>query len=431
MLKEIENEFAGVLDIQGDGNRNSVFSVNDRVVTVTAVEDTDKEFFINKLLYNNVFKNKNHWFYGFAEGQYSIAFLKNGSMSGKHFVPTRECVVGRFFAPLIIKSSIWTGVIIDKFNKMEFVGGVVDIVNYGDSTNIYKIQCNNEEFDLTYLKENDHFVLRFSFNEYKEFDDFEKYYNYAIELLRFCTGRMNVRSDINLYYDDILMNTKIHDGLNNYVDELPKPIGAIYFKDLGDNLPKLFKLLNEEKTMPNLYFLPNDNEKASSIYYFNIADICSSFEIEYECNKIKVDKEIKASAKKLSDKLSKVVDEFECQEEVKEKAKNIINYDLKKFSPTLKEKIDYFYDIYKNEMKKITEDIFRKKTIYTDEEFKRLADELRKMRNKISHSNIKWNEGTNIYEHLKVLIYINILVRAGCKQSDTPLILNNLFYGKF
>ena len=52
--------------------------------------------------------------------------------------------------------------------------------------------------------------------------------------------------------------------------------------DIGDGIVDLFKLLNNDDKMPNLFFLPDSVKDRCSIKYTQVVDICSAIEIEYK-----------------------------------------------------------------------------------------------------------------------------------------------------
>lgn len=53
------------------------------------------------------------------------------------------------------------------------------------------------------------------------------------------------------------------------------------------------------------------------------------------------------------------------------------------------------------------------------------------IRNSTSHAGIVWNEGINIFYHLELIVYLNVLKRAGYLPEERQNILMNLFERKF
>lgn len=105
-----------------------------------------------------------------------------------------------------------------------------------------------------------------------------------------------------------------------------------------------FKLLNEDNTKPYLSFLQKRNKNTNNILYTDVGDLCVSFEREFSFSKIESNEKNKKAAKLLADHLLKIINEMEdCPEEVKTKANNILNLQLKGFTPSSKEKIGYFF----------------------------------------------------------------------------------------
>lgn len=141
---------------------------------------------------------------------------------------------------------------------------------------------------------------------------------------------------------------------------------------------------------------------------------------------------MKEEAGKLADKLLTVIKDYsgnnpKAAEAVKVKAGNILTSNLAGFSPSLKEQIRYFYSRYASEAKAITQpqghDELGIAKFYSDEDFENKISEFVKIRNTASHGGIVWNEGTEIFIHLKLLLYYSVLDRAGFSIKDATDIL--------
>lgn len=187
--------------------------VNENIVTVIPL-DAERRKEIDKLSYPNESNQEDQWLYGLSEDNCCVASIL--------------------------------------FN------------NQSDYTREFDVEVNGEEFKISYsvstadlwmetekvpdLRNSIHSILRFDFKTEHELCDIEKYYSYAMHLFQFCTGRLNVRSEIRLYKKEqnqpILL--RFIDGFNNYADDVLDFTQVIRFQFLNDLFPSLFEILNEE-----------------------------------------------------------------------------------------------------------------------------------------------------------------------------------------
>lgn len=86
---------------------------------------------------------------------------------------------------------------------------------------------------------------------------------------------------------------------------------------------------------------------------------------------------------------------------------------MKKYSPSLKDKI-----------LKLNEHF--NKDIQSSDSFSSKVSDFVQMRNNMSHSGIKFNDGIQIYDKIENLIYYSILHRAGFSIKESKAILPNL-----
>lgn len=478
--KIVEVNFSGMLDLQeiGENKCDSFFNVCDNVVTIIPLTSECRKH-AHILSYNDGSNNKSNWVYGYSEKGYSVAFLKKTALKPSISAPV-DMGTARFYAPIIVQNLVPNGIDLSTFNAIEFRGGIIDIlhiptlmidedyenrsikfVNKDVFTKEYSIKVNGEEIIINYSIDSDelvmnvdkipdlrdaiHSTMRLEFPTEKSLYDIEKYYSYAMNFFQFCAGRLNINFEIRLYkhetYEGRNANpspilVKFQDGFDDYANNIINFTNVIRFQLLGEKLPILFKLLNEDNTKPYLSFLQKRNKNANNILYTDVGDLCVSFEREFSLSKIESNEKNKIAAKLLTDQLLKIINEKEdCPEEVKTKANNILNSQLKGFTPSLKEKIYYFFDEFEQYIKPITEIETRVEfgisKAYKPEEFKKRISKFVDIRNKASHVGIIWNEGVDIFSHLKLLIYLSVFRRAGYSLEDSSTILSWLFSNEF
>ena len=469
MQKSILNNFSGVLNLQGlEEGYDSMFSVNENIVTVIPLDaECRKE--IDKLSYLNKSNQEDQWLYGLSEDNCCVAILKKSQLN-TGFSSGINLGTAKFVTPLIAKNTQVGYVELSKFDSIEFYGGIVDILHTpglaieekyseksilfndkSDYTREFDVEVNGEEFKISYsvstadlwmetgrvpdLRNSIHSILRFDFKTEHELCDIEKYYSYAMHLFQFCTGRLNVRSEIRLYKKEqnqpILL--RFIDSFNDYADDVLNFTQVIRFQFLNDLFPNLFKILNEENTQPYLLFLPQQNKDANSIIYTNVSDVCVAFEREY--NFLKLDSksaaEVEASQSLTAHLIEEIDKAVNCPDTIKTKAKNILNSQLKSFSPSLKEKIVCIYEELIENAKVITDQENQRhhKTceFYEIGKFKEKVNQFVAMRNKASHSGIVWNDGIEIFGDIKLCIYYCVLMRSGFSFEHSAKMLSWLF----
>lgn len=96
--------------------------------------------------------------------------------------------------------------------------------------------------------------------------------------------------------------------------------------------------------------------------------------------------------------------------------------------------IFYIYSSYEKGLKQITE---RTEHInlgisksYTPDAFKQKISHFVDIRNKVAHVGILWNDGIEIYLHLKILIYFSMLKRSSYSLEESTSMISYLF-GRF
>lgn len=468
MQRAISDSFTGFLNLKGEGQGcDSTFNINGNIVTIIPLtDDCLKE--VSQLSYTDGSNDKDHWIYGFAEDNCSVAILKKTRLRGG-FSSGVDLKISKFKTPLILKSTI-TGIVdLKTFDSIEFYGGIVNVLHtpalaikekYSENMIIfneeskfkksYDVEINGEKFEIEYsisfadlnmetgkvpdLRNSVHATLRFKFNREQQLCDFEKYYSYAMNIFQFCTGRLNVRSEIRLYKNKISgpILVRINDGFDDYSNDVLDFMKVIRLGFLDEKLPVLAKILNEKKTQPYLLFLPQRNKYINNITYTNVTDLCIAFEREYSFLETNSKKKEVEAAKALTEELLQVIDNTtDCPDAVKIKAKNILNSQLKSFSPSLKEKIISIYERFEEDIKSITEqkdhDIYGISKSYSKKEFNKKVSDFIGIRNKASHTGVIWNDGAKIFVHLKILIYFSVLNRIGISPKESSGMLSWLY----
>lgn len=479
--KIVEDNFSGMLDLQEIGNNkcDSFFNICNNVVTIIPLTNECRKH-VHTLSYTDGSNDRNSWVYGYSEKGYSVAFLKKTALKPSISAPV-DMGTARFYTPIIVQNTVSNGSDLRTFNVIEFRGGIIDILhvptlmidedyenrsikflNKDVFTKEYNVEVNGENIIINYsidadelvmnadklpdLRDAIHSTMRLELETEKPLCDIEKYYSYAMSFFQFCAGRLNINFEIRLYKHEMYEGkkitnpspvlVKIQDGFDDYANNIINFTNVIRLQFLGEKLPILFKLLNEEKSKPYLLFLQKRNSNANNILYTDIGDLCVSFEREFSLSKIESNEQNKNAAKLLAEQLLRIINEEEdCPEEVKTKANSILNSQLKGFTPSLKEKIYYFYDEFEKHIKSITEKETHVKfgisKVYEPELLKKKISKFVAIRNKASHVGIIWNDGVDVFSHLKLLIYFSILRRADYSLKESVVILSWLFSREF
>lgn len=473
MDNKIKKSFSGILDFpMSDEIFPFFFHVNgDFVTLIPSTERFKDEFYKNIEKYNSNENKDGIWYYGFSENGQSVAFFNPSRLSFSMTFPV-NLGAARFHSPIIFQSTSTRNIKLDTFNIIEFRGGVIDslympsialdekyvekCIEFKEQesyTKKYAVNVNGESFEIIYtisalafvmetgkipdLRNNIHSILRFRFSTAQPASKFGKYFTYALKFFQFCSGSINIGFDVRLYKTDTMpftttVLTRVFDGFDDYANDNINFMKVINFPQLEDKLPRLFELLNEKDTEPYMMFLPKRNKDIGRIHYTDVTDLCVSLEREFDFIKKEAIKEDREQAKDLAKNLNKFIDSNTCSDYVKQKAKNIINGNLPALRPTLREKIKSLYDDYSEIVNRLSDLSLRggKKPL-TKEEFKRMINRFTDIRNSTSHAGIVWNEGINIFYHLELIVYLNVLKRAGYLPEESQNILMNLFERKF
>ena len=464
VISHIMENACGYIQMADDSNGlDANFSMHNGQVTFLPFNDEARRV-SHTHCYNTKSDHFNEkWFYGFSEYNSAIAIFANRPMR-QEFSSGLDLCATRFYSPMYIQGSSSEIKSAEYFDCIEFYGGVVDEVydpvmayktlsgeriEYADSERYvkkYDVEVEGESFKIfvgiytdrsltTYVPKiegNTHSAVRFVFGDLHMTEELLKYRDYGLNLFQFCSGRLNVKCDIRLYNSELSdkpMYAKIADGYEDY--SKPDSHRVISISHLSNCFPKLFRSLNDGKKKPYLQFLPASNR--DSLLYTQVNDLCIAMEKEYgfltaDSNE-KLEKAAKTLAKML---LNTVTNAQDVPEEVKTKASNIIGSNLQGYSPSLREKMVFLYEKYKDEMRRLTEqdghDDFGIVKFYSDEEFKRLIGKFKNIRNSASHYGVEWNEGYEIFDHLVLLVYYSIMDRSGYGIQERSGILSGLFF---
>lgn len=476
MKKTIPNSFSGMLYMHGMDNMcDASFSVSNNIVTIIPLTDECRKH-NQKLSYTDGSADNDSWVFGYSDDSCSIAMLRRTRLSSSISAPV-NLSVSRFYTPLIVKSISPNDVDLSTFDAIEFRGGIIDVLHMPDFacrvdenehcikftdkssySRTYSVDIADEKIEVAYsvdiselklefgktpdLRNAVHSVLRFDFDNSKQLSDIYKYYSYAMNLLQFCCGRLNVGFEIRLYKKEIRsinnkevkletpILVKFKDGFDDYANDMLNSINVISFNFLGEKFPRLLKILAEEQTKPHLLFLPKRNKEINNIQYTDVGDLCVAFDREFRLKSIE-EKEKQDDIYSFCDEIEKFIGESKYSEELKNRAKGLIGT-LKNPSPKMI--ISFFYDRFEKYLKIITEqkdhDKYGIVKFYSNDDFKKLISKFVDIRNKAAHKGIVWNAGTEIFVHLKILIYFSVFKRAGYSDDESAQMLSKLF-GRF
>ena len=449
------------------------FSVTNNIVTVIPLTEECKKHNY-ELSYTDGSADKDSWIFGYSDDSCKVAFLRRTRLSSGISAPI-DLSVSRFYAPVIVKGTKPIDVDLRTFDTIEFRGGIIDIlhnpdlacridkngrnIEFKDKSNYektYSVDIADETIKITYsvdtselklefgktldLRNAIHSVLRFDFDSSKQLSDIDKYYSYAMNLFQFCCGRLNVGFEIRLYKKNIRCNiegkelteempilVKFKDGFDDYANDVLDCMNVMRLNYLGDRFPQLLKILAEEKSQPRLLFLPKRNKEINNIQYTDVGDLCVAFDREFRLNSHE-ESEKQDDIFEFCNEIDKFIDESKYNVELKNRAKGLIG-NIKNPSPKMI--ISLFYDNFEEFLKKITEqkdhDKYGVVKFYSNNNFKKLISKFVDIRNKAAHTGVAWNDGTEIFVHLKVLIYFCILKRAGYSNDESANMLSWLF----
>lgn len=280
------------------------------------------------------------------------------------------------------------------------IGKVEDSFVYVDSKEYRKewcIEVNSEKFrlikdisiqetisynDVPDLKNNITSHIDFKFYEHKSFNDIYTYYEYMRALLSFLTGRIVSSVELKVECNEVEGENSYHYTLDVFINEGSKKIeveklgysNVIQMDDIDKGIANLFALLNDKKMSPYLFFLPETNDDKKNIKYTQIIDLSASIEWEYTMQKPKGDSDLMKQSKELVEALVTFVKDFTTHPKVEEKALNVIQKSLTSYQPSFKEKIEYLYYRYKDDLDYITQNYCRELNFIEETTFLKKSD---------------------------------------------------------
>ena len=476
MKREVESNFNGILNIKDRENVHQAFFHvdNDLITVIPCSLESQKAIYASTDTDAPQKEEKDMWLYGVAEDGYSVAFYHPNDFSVRICAP-RNLGTAQFYSPILLKSISGSEMELSSFDAIEFYGGILDVLHmtgkivyecYSEKylkfrdldfyTKTFPVDIDGTDFEITYtisthdlsidtgkvpdLRNGIHSVLRFDFSEAQSIQKFQIYYNYALNFLQFCAGRLNVGFKVRLYKKSVIggvdtILTRIRDGFDDYAENSLDIMQVIQFDLLSEKFPKLFKLINEDATRPYLQFLIKRNKHIGYILYTDVPDICVALEREYEFSKNELMEGMKTEGKELAKELKKVIENSKHSDYVKNKAINLISGILPHLQPSLKEKIYALLDEFFLPMKSISEPLVHVEygitKSYTIDDMKSMISKFIEMRNRASHAGIVWNEGKEVFSHLHLLVYFNVLKRSGYAIEESKCILSYIFSRKF
>lgn len=346
-----------------------------------------------------------------------------------------------------------------KFDEIKFYGEDINLVNppgraigniensfvYIDPKEYRKewcIEVNSEEIllikdisiqetisynDVPDLKNNITSHIDFKFYERKSFSDIYMYYEYMKVLLSFLTGRTvnsfeskvecnEVENGDSRYY---IFDVFINEGSKKIEVEKLGYSNVIQIEDIDNSVSNLFSLLNDKKISPYLFFLPETNDDKKNIKYTQIIDLSASIENEYTMQKPKGNSDLIKQSKELVNALVTFIGVFTLHPKVEEKALNVIQKTLTSYQPSFKEKIEYLYYRYKDDLEYITQYCCSELNFIEETVFLQKIRSFVSMRNSAAHRRFEWKEGADIFPHLMILVYFSIFERSGIDNSQS------------
>ena len=86
---------------------------------------------------------------------------------------------------------------------------------------------------------------------------------------------------------------------------------------------------------------------------------------------------------------------------------------LTSYQPSFKEKIEYLYYKYKDDLEYVTQNGYRELEFFEENVFLKQIKSFVSMRNSGAHRKFEWKNGTDIFPHLMILVYFSVFERSG------------------
>lgn len=435
------------------------FMVEDFIVTLIPGQDSDSRDKLRNWAEQVDEKGRIEWISGITSDNRHI-YIGRKLRGGYSFGTGINIGAINFFSSIIIESNRMLDEMYTGFYGVEFIGGDINLVYPPDKaieytrepwgiqykepstyTGVYDIELNKESFrliktvDARYvmsqgkisdLPKNIKSKIRIELDEEQSFDELLKFHGYIRNLITFLTRISNNEFEVKLltktsyeekvYYKDFA-TVKFSGEFFPRSSDLLTAQDVLKLDDIGDGIVPLIKLLNNEDKKPNLLFLPNDIRDRSFISYTQIVDICSAIEVEYNLGcKPEIDMELKEKSRYLAHKINEFIDLVDVEAHLKQKAKSVIGATLKNYRPSLREKIEFLYNSYKDRLRAIST-AHHWIPSFSDEIFYEHIKLFTVMRHSTAHQTMNWNGGQIIYTHVMMLIYFSIFERANISED--------------
>jgi len=464
MKKQIPENFIGYLDLQGRGNGeyDCFFSVDGYKVSVIP-KGKDLKAYIS-----NIFNARcssialNRWVFAEIPLGGKVAFYAH-ELFATGFIPQDGTLY--FYASIMLRGD--SSAIMSTFEKVEFFGGIVDILYppskaeartssfgetgikpYDEYTKNFAVCLNDENINVCLSiviiespssnrltdRSKSYSTLSFSFSSPKPLNVLSEYYSYAKSIFSFLTFTRNVSFGTSVFTSPEELLTASGERIAPRYVTVETKINDSFIDYSNDTIDSWTKILDVEKLIPNisqlfevlyfeyLLFLPKQNKDQSIIYHHNIVDLSSCLEREYKKlgNRLpSIDENIVADAKSLHNDIKKFIKDTSYDDKAKEKALALIN-NLKSFQPSAKEKIMAIYTKFYSVMNFVA-NIDRN---FPNGSFESEIGKFIKLRNDIAHDKEIILEGNvSIYRHLILLVYVSVLHRANFDDEAIKSIL--------
>lgn len=182
MKREIETNFNGILNMKDRENvHKAFFHVDNDLITVIPCDSESQ-----KADDASTKEKKDRWLYGVAEDGCNVAFYHPKNFSVRVSAP-RTLRTAKFHSPILLKNTSGS----ENVNIGEMKFKITHTISKDD--------LSNDLGKVPDLRNGIHSVLRFDFSEAQPIQKFLTYYNYALNFLQFCAGRLNVGFKVKLY----------------------------------------------------------------------------------------------------------------------------------------------------------------------------------------------------------------------------------------
>ena len=291
------------------------------------------------------------------------------------------------------------------------------------------------------LKNNINSQIIYRFNKKEEFVNIPRYYDYMETLLTFLTRKhfheykIQLTNEYNINEDNwrkAVAEVYVNKGR---IESENKPLEAydvIKIDRIEEEFPSLFALLNDVNKAPQLRFLPENSDEKKYIKYTQITDISASIEWEYhQSDKDEDNEELKKESKEFAKKLVQFINQGDVDAKIKDKAISIIQSNLNNYKPSFREIMEILYYKYKDGLECVAKDRPGNIKAYDEGEFLKNLKSFKNMRNMATHHQFKWEEGTDIFTHLMIIVYFSIFNRAGVDQDKATECIREGFFRIF